>query len=103
MQTELLDEFQDVSKGEVTAADIAPGPQDPDVIGFCDATFAWSNEVEKSATPSRRNFRLNLEGEIKFKRDAINLIIGPTGSGKTSLLMALLSACHAAWNRNSTG
>ena len=41
-------------------------------------------------TPGRRNFRLRIEGELFFRRGAINMIIGPTGAGKTSILMALL-------------
>ena len=47
-----------------------------------------------AATPSRRNFHLNIEGDIFFKRGAVNLIVGPTGSGKTSLLLALLGELH---------
>lgn len=36
---------------------------------------------------------LHVEEELVFKRGKINMIIGPTGSGKTSLLMALLGEC----------
>lgn len=58
-------------------------------------------------TPSRRNFVLRVEDELVFKRGKINLIIGPTGSGKTSLLMALLGTCFAisltGWSVCSTG
>lgn len=61
-----------------------------DEIGFRGATFVWSSNVEGSLTPSKRNFSLKIEEELLFKRGHINLIIGPTGSGKTSLLMALL-------------
>lgn len=66
------------------------GPSDPNVIGFHDAIFSWSSDIDGSLTPSKRNFRLQMDGEVIFKRGGINLIIGPTGSGKTSLLMALL-------------
>jgi ABC-type siderophore export system fused ATPase/permease subunit len=61
-------------------------------IGFRAATFTWSNaDVEDGTlTPSRRRFRLRIEDELLFKRGQINLIIGSTGCGKTSLLMALL-------------
>ena len=38
----------------------------------------------------RRRFVLNVDGEVLFRRGRINLVVGPTGSGKTSLLMALL-------------
>jgi ABC-type multidrug transport system fused ATPase/permease subunit len=61
-----------------------------DAIGFRDATFAWSNDVDGSLTPSKRKFVLRIEDELIFKHDCINLIVGPTGSGKTSMLMALL-------------
>ncbi|THH11785.1 hypothetical protein EW145_g436 [Phellinidium pouzarii] len=92
-ETELLDEFQsDVEKTE--HVEIASGPKDPELIGFCDASFVWSSDVDGSLTPSRRKFRLVLEDEVIFKRGGINLIIGPTGSGKTSLLMALLGEMH---------
>ena len=48
------------------------------------------------ATPgsTRRNFNLRIEGEVIFKQGKINLIVGPTGCGKTSLLMALLGELH---------
>ena len=44
-------------------------------------------------TPSRRVFRLLIEDELTFKRGSVNLVLGPTGSGKTSMLMALLGKC----------
>ena len=37
---------------------------------------------------------LRVNEEVLFKRGCINLIVGPTGSGKTSLLMALLGEMH---------
>ena len=59
-------------------------------IGFRDANFAWSCDTDGSLAPSKRNFTLHMEGELLFTRGHINVIVGPTGSGKTSLLMALL-------------
>lgn len=35
---------------------------------------------------------LHLDEELLFKRGCMNLIVGSTGCGKTSLLMALLGA-----------
>ncbi|KAI9444470.1 hypothetical protein H4582DRAFT_2052775 [Lactarius indigo] len=66
-----------------------------DVIGFQNASFTWSNDhADGTTTPSRRRFTLRVQGELLFKRGCFNLIIGPTGSGKTSLLMALLGEMH---------
>ncbi|KAG5352720.1 hypothetical protein C0989_000873 [Termitomyces sp. Mn162] len=85
-QTELLDAFS-----EKDTVDLFPQEDRPsDDIGFHDATFVWSNDPVGSLTPSKRKFVLRIEDELIFQRGQINLIIGPTGSGKTSLLMALL-------------
>ena len=37
---------------------------------------------------------LNIDDQVFFRRGKINLIVGPTGAGKTSLLMALLGEMH---------
>lgn len=64
-------------------------------IGFGKADFAWTSEKEDgTVTPSGRAFRLHIDDEVKFKQGAFNLIVGPTGSGKTSVLMALLGEMH---------
>ena len=69
-----------------------PPETDPTEIGIRQTSFTWDNE-EKSGetTPRRRNFTLRIDDEIIFKRGGINLVTGQTGTGKTSLLMALLS------------
>ncbi|KAL0950639.1 hypothetical protein HGRIS_007427 [Hohenbuehelia grisea] len=46
------------------------------------------------STIGKRAFVLRVESELIFRRGRINLVIGPTGSGKTSLLMALLGEMH---------
>ncbi|KAH9952289.1 hypothetical protein BGW80DRAFT_1430860 [Lactifluus volemus] len=91
--TELLDEFTDDPE-RVMLTDASHF--DRDVIGFQNASFTWSNANvnDGDLTPNRRMFTLRVEGELLFKRGCINLIIGPTGSGKTSLLMALLGEMH---------
>ncbi|KDR83064.1 hypothetical protein GALMADRAFT_238869 [Galerina marginata CBS 339.88] len=88
--TELLDSFME---SKVLVQTLQNETQSSEV-GFRDATFAWSIEDDGSATPSSRRFRLNIEGELLFRRNCINLIVGPTGSGKTSILMALLGEMH---------
>jgi ABC-type multidrug transport system fused ATPase/permease subunit len=66
-----------------------PSGVDDDIIGINAAHFTWE---DKSNTDSsqRRNFRLKIDGLVRFERGAVNLIVGATGSGKTSLLSALL-------------
>ncbi|SJL07707.1 uncharacterized protein ARMOST_11057 [Armillaria ostoyae] len=89
--TELLDSYSE----KTPATSIIPTEiPTNDVIGFCKATFSWSNDVNGSATPSGRQFLLRVEDELIFHKNSINLVIGPTGSGKTSLLMALLGEMH---------
>jgi ABC-type multidrug transport system fused ATPase/permease subunit len=63
-------------------------------IGFRDAIFSWSNASEGNLTPSRGQFCLHIEDELFFQPGRINLVVGPTDSGKTSLLVALLGEMH---------
>ncbi|KAJ3564973.1 hypothetical protein NP233_g7938 [Leucocoprinus birnbaumii] len=90
-ETELLDAYTD--KEQATGFLSLPD-QDDTRIGFNDATFAWSVDADGALTPSKRKYLLKIDGELLFKRNALNLIVGPTGSGKTSLLMALLNEMH---------
>ncbi|KAH9166802.1 hypothetical protein EDB89DRAFT_2075433 [Lactarius sanguifluus] len=93
--TELLDQFADAGKGSERVMLTDATHFDQDVIGFQNASFTWSNDdADGTLTPSRRRFTLRVQGELLFKRGCFNLIIGPTGSGKTSLLMALLGEMH---------
>ncbi|KAG9098020.1 hypothetical protein FS749_004906 [Ceratobasidium sp. UAMH 11750] len=86
--TELLDIYNEKD------TTIEPTPPEPSAIGFRNATFTWTRQVPGTPTPSRRNFRLHIDSEVLFRRGKINMIIGPTGCGKTSLLMALLGEMH---------
>ncbi|KAI5958337.1 YBT1 [Candida theae] len=56
-------------------------PNSPD-IGFEKATLSWN-------ASSKSDFKLR-DLNITFKQGKLNVIIGPTGAGKTSLLLGLL-------------
>ena len=58
------------------------------VIGFKNATFTWGGK-EATPEPISTAFRL-MDIDVRFEIGKLNIIAGPTGSGKTSLLMALL-------------
>ncbi len=58
------------------------------VIGFRNATFIWGGK-DSVADNGIVAFRL-LDINVDFKIGKLNVICGPTGSGKTSMLMALL-------------
>lgn len=59
-----------------------------EIIGFTDATFSWGGK-ETADSGISDAFRL-MDIDIEFAIGDLNIIVGPTGSGKTSLLMALL-------------
>ncbi|KAJ4302925.1 Transporter of the ATP-binding cassette (ABC) [Kalmusia sp. IMI 367209] len=58
------------------------------LIGFENGTFSWGGKDlhDQAAADAFKLMDLN----IHFKVGDLNVIVGPTGSGKTSLLMALL-------------
>ncbi|KAI0803030.1 hypothetical protein BC629DRAFT_1591129 [Irpex lacteus] len=91
-KTELLDTF---SKDGSTALPVPEGSIDSEdaPIGMRSASFTWNIEDENTSS-RRRKFALTIEDELLFKRGGINLIVGQTGCGKTSLLMALLGEMH---------
>ncbi|TFY70118.1 hypothetical protein EVJ58_g61 [Rhodofomes roseus] len=99
-KTELLDEFS--ADSHEAEALIPKTLVTHDIIGVRNAAFTWTNESHGLSTPaspgtpgrSRRNFVLRIDDEVQLKRGHVNLIVGPTGSGKTSFLMALLGEMH---------
>ncbi|KZV64707.1 P-loop containing nucleoside triphosphate hydrolase protein [Peniophora sp. CONT] len=96
-ETELLDEYAHVNDAQLAESQILGQPADDLTIGMCDASFTWSvasSSDDGIVTPSRRTFTLRVPGELTIPRGKINIIVGPTGSGKTSLLMALLGEMH---------
>ncbi|KAI9746517.1 MAG: ABC transporter 7 [Claussenomyces sp. TS43310] len=60
-----------------------------ETIGFKGGCFSWGSKTEQVDEESAAAFRL-MDINVKFKVGGLNIIAGPTGSGKTSVLMALL-------------
>ncbi|KAL8716022.1 MAG: hypothetical protein Q9225_006295 [Loekoesia sp. 1 TL-2023] len=58
------------------------------LIGFDNATLTWGSR-EATDSGESKAFRM-IDLNIRFSIGNLNLVVGPTGSGKTSLLMALL-------------
>ncbi|KAL8647541.1 MAG: hypothetical protein Q9210_005497 [Variospora velana] len=58
------------------------------LIGFDNATLTWGGK-ESAESGESKAFRM-IDLNVRFSIGALNLVVGPTGSGKTSLLMALL-------------
>ncbi|TFY55109.1 hypothetical protein EVJ58_g8459 [Rhodofomes roseus] len=92
-EAELLDQYSEQSDESHTHI---VTQHEEDVIGFRNTSFTWTKEASSVlSTPGsgKRNFTLRID-DLVFKSGRINLIVGPTGSGKTSLLMALLGEMH---------
>ena len=88
-----MDAFTETSAEEAAIVEASEAHRDE--IGFGRANFSWTSEKEDgSVTPSRQTFRLRVDGEVRFHRGAFKLIVGPTGAGKTSVLMAVLGEMH---------
>ncbi|KAL9101333.1 MAG: hypothetical protein Q9163_003401 [Psora crenata] len=65
------------------------GDGDPEVvIGFDNATLTWGSKDARSADAQKAFHMIDLD--VRFMIGRLNIVAGPTGSGKTSLLMALL-------------
>ncbi|KAF5389764.1 hypothetical protein D9757_005974 [Collybiopsis confluens] len=96
-ETELLDIY-DTPPGNANTptSDLGTAVQHPlrNEIGFQNASFSWYGESDGTTTPSGRRFVLKIDDKLTFKRGCLNLVTGPTGSGKTSLLLALLGEMH---------
>ncbi|KAF8310670.1 ATP-binding cassette transporter [Clavulina sp. PMI_390] len=94
--TELLDEYTPTIDSIADQPSVLPQSLQNNTIGFKNAHFTWSGLSPQSGslTPSRREFTLRVDEEIIFTPGCLNLIVGPTASGKSSLLLALLGELH---------
>ncbi|TFK78167.1 P-loop containing nucleoside triphosphate hydrolase protein, partial [Polyporus arcularius HHB13444] len=97
--TELIDEYTKPEHPENAEILNTSVPEEhKDSVGIRHASFTWAADSASAAvTPGgtrRRTFVLSIDDEVFFHRGKINLIVGPTGAGKTSLLMALLGEMH---------
>lgn len=59
------------------------------LIGFKNGTFTWGTSSSMNRAGSTSAFMLR-DLNVNFVPGRLNIIAGPTGSGKTSMLMALL-------------
>ncbi|KAF9522597.1 multidrug resistance-associated ABC transporter [Crepidotus variabilis] len=92
-ESELLDNYSEETCTEVTIKTVPENKSD--VVGFNNATFSWSKDADGGVlTLSSKSFRLRIPDTVEFKKGKLNLIVGPTGAGKTSILMALLGEMH---------
>ena len=80
MQSEMTDEFTDGFKIRSNSPELLEAQQ-RGLIRIKNATFSWGS-ARGTATPA---FSIQIP-EITFVNGKINLITGPTGSGKSSLL-----------------
>ncbi|KAJ7134490.1 P-loop containing nucleoside triphosphate hydrolase protein [Mycena epipterygia] len=79
--TELLDAYSfQVSPPHV--------PENSSKIGFRDAEFSWTSQENDTS------YKLRIKSEVIFQPCVVNLIVGPTGVGKTAVLLALLGEMH---------
>ncbi|KAF9024857.1 P-loop containing nucleoside triphosphate hydrolase protein [Hymenopellis radicata] len=91
-ETELLDRYSKPDDLEAQA--------NSELIGFNQATFSWSEtSPSQGSAPA---FQLQIDEELVFSKNSVNLIVGPTGSGKTSMLMALLGEMHYTPNTSES-
>ncbi|KZS96509.1 P-loop containing nucleoside triphosphate hydrolase protein [Sistotremastrum niveocremeum HHB9708] len=84
-------ELYKLSKPEDSIADSA----DASTVYVRDIVFSWDDPKQLQRPSNGRHFQLQINDELKFKTGGINLICGPTASGKTSLLMGLLGEMYS--------
>jgi len=87
-ETETLDRYEVIGNNVAPPATPSDCDEDADVrIGFRKATFAWSKPHANGTHTPSRNFKLEIDEELLFKRGFINMIVGPTSVLSYSLDM----------------
>lgn len=78
-QAELLQ-----SEEHLIGRSVAVGSTKLDAVGFNACSFSWDafDQPKGSNNRTRKSFRLRFDGEVLFHRGEMNLIVGPTASGK---------------------
>lgn len=77
----ISDFLEEEESSKYEQLELTPSETSP-LIGFENASFSWNSKSDK-------DFKLK-DLNTSFLPGKLNVIIGPTGSGKTSLLLALL-------------
>lgn len=83
----MIDQFSQGDRAVIKSADLIEA-EEQGLIRIKDATFTWGSAYG-SQTP---DYRLHID-DVTFVKGKINLITGPTGSGKSSLLKVGFLAC----------
>ncbi|KAF9906785.1 hypothetical protein EC991_000298 [Linnemannia zychae] len=83
-----------------------PQPGEP-IIGFKDASFSYAGKTEQAVMDRANQSGTRLDGHhfelknlnLKFPVGELSIVTGPTGSGKTSMLLALLGEMNTTQGR----
>ncbi|KAJ3501228.1 hypothetical protein NLJ89_g9435 [Agrocybe chaxingu] len=113
-ETELLDRFSRANNDISNTPREGLATQDNGSVKLARGRFMWSesdavssaqalsesssssttNTISELPSAAGRAFVLNIDEDIQFERGLFTLVVGPTGSGKTALLMAMLGEMH---------
>ncbi|WVQ88009.1 hypothetical protein IAS59_001740 [Cryptococcus gattii] len=88
-ESEMIDEYSEGKLATIKPSEQLEAEQEG-LIRIHDATFTWGSQPDATGEVP---FKLKIE-DTAFKKGKINLITGPTGSGKSSLLKALIGELH---------
>ncbi|TYJ59220.1 hypothetical protein B9479_000209 [Cryptococcus floricola] len=89
VSSEMIDEYAEEASTDDKPEGLLKAEEDG-VVRFHEATFTWD---PKPSNKNDQGFKLVIE-DAAFVKGKINLIAGPTGSGKSSLLKALVGELH---------